>query len=485
MTAQATQVQPQKLLIDGGLSDAQGGKTYTTVNPATGEPLAEIAEGGAEDVDRAVQAARRAFDAGPWRTMAAAERGRVVWKLGELLRRDADSIAALETLDTGKTFFESRRVELPLIADCFQYYAGWATKLHGETIPARDGMFNYTLREPVGVVGMIVAWNFPLLLTTWKVAPALAAGCTMVIKPAGITPLTALKLGELALEAGVPEGVLNVVPGKGSVAGAALVEHPLVDKIAFTGSTEVGKGIMRQAAGTMKRVSLELGGKSPHVIFEDANLDHAVRGVMNGIYYNKGEVCSAGSRLLVQRSVKDQVLDKLVGAVSKMTLGDPMDKGTRMGPQVSEEQMQTILGYVESGKEDGADLVAGGRRHGDRGFFVEPTIFSGVRPDMKIAQEEIFGPVLAAIEFDDFDDCIAKANDTIYGLASGIWTQDIKRAHRFARDVRAGTVWINTYGLFDPAAPFGGYKQSGFGRELGMHALESYTEVKSVWVDLS
>ncbi len=476
---------PGKLWIGGSAVDAVSGGTYPVYEPAYGEVLTTVAEGAQADVDRAVRSAREAFDSGPWPRLAASERGHLLWRLADLVEANADELAQIETRNQGKTIFESRKIEVPLVADCYRYYAGWATKIHGETIPTRGSAFNYTLREPVGVVGAIVPWNFPLLIATWKIAPALAAGCTVVLKPATPTPLSALRLAELALAAGIPAGVLNVVPGKGSVAGNALVEHPLVDKIAFTGSTAVGREIMRRAAGTVKRVSLELGGKSANIVLADADLDAAVKGAMNGIFYNKGEVCAAGSRLLVAAEVHDEVVERLRNRVEGMVLGDPLDAKTRMGPQVSAEQMNVVLRYIDSGKREGARVVTGGERHGQVGYFVKPTVFDRVAPGMTIAREEIFGPVLAVIAAQDVDEAVAMANDSMYGLAAALWTRDVKQAHRVARALRAGTVWINTYGIYDNAIPFGGVKQSGFGRDMGMHALEQYTHVKSVWVDLS
>jgi len=478
---------PTELFINGEWREASGRKTIEVVNPATEEVIAEVASAEQADVDAAVAAARAAFD-GPWSKLSARERGRIVWKIGEKLMEKADEIARLETLHNGKPIFESRQIEVPAAAECFQYFAGWADKIHGETIPVKGNFLTYTLREPVGVVAAIVPWNFPLLLTAWKVAPALACGNTVIIKPASQTPLTALALAEVAQEAGLPPGVLNVITGPGSTVGQMIVEHPGIDKIAFTGDTSTGKGIMKGSADTLKRITLELGGKSPNIVFADADLDAALRGATTGIFYGKGEVCAAGSRLLVDRSIKSEFIDKVAARAKKMTPGDPMDPKTRLGAISSKKQLDNDLRYIETAKREGATLVAGGGRADigtGKGYFLQPTVFDGVTPEMTIAREEIFGPVLATIEFGDVDEAIARANDSAYGLAAAVWTRDIKKAHYVARKLQAGTVWINTYNVYDTAAPFGGYKQSGFGREMSMHALEHYTQVKSVWVDLN
>ena len=420
--------------------------------------------------------------------MSPHERGRIVWKLGDLIQQNLDEMARLESLCTGKTMFDSGKVEIPFAAEVFRYYAGWASKIHGETLQLRDTAFTFTLRQPVGVIGAIVPWNFPFLLSSWKLAPALAAGNTVVIKPASQTPLTALKFAELCQEAGLPEGVLNVVTGPGGKVGMAMVRDPRVDKIAFTGSTEVGKQIMREASGTLKRLSLELGGKSPNIVFADADMEAAVRGAMTGIFYNKGEVCAAGSRLFLEQSIHDEFMSKLTDRVKTFKVGDPMDKATRMGPVVSKAQMETVLGYIETGKREGAQLVAGGQRASvgnGKGYYVEPTIFDGVSNTMTIAREEIFGPVLSVIPFKSVEEGIAQGNATSYGLAAAVWTRDVGKALRAAKAIRAGTVWVNAYNLFDAALPFGGFKESGFGREMGSVGLDGYTEVKTVWVDLA
>jgi len=481
-----TKLRPGRLLIDGQWVD--GAKMFDTINPATGEVLTQIAEASHADVDRAVVAARRAFEerSGAWRKLSSSERGRMIWKLADLIEKNIDEFAELETLDNGKPIFESRYVDMPMVIDVLRYYAGWATKIHGETVNSFETAFTYTLREPIGVVGLIVPWNFPLLLASWKLGPALACGNTVVLKPAEQTPLTALRLGELAIEAGFPAGVINILTG-GPATGKAIVEHPGIDKIAFTGSTAVGKEIMRGAADTLKRVTLELGGKSPNIVFADSDIDNAVKGAISGIFYGKGEVCNAGSRLFLENKLKDEFTEKLVARASKMRPADPLDPKTRMGAIVSQEQMQTVLGYIETGKRDGARLLAGGNRvhvDGSKGFFIEPTIFGDVKNNMKVAQEEIFGPVLAVLTFDDVDEVIEQANNNPYGLAAAVWTRDVKKAHSVSRRLKAGTVWINTYGLMDASLPFGGYKSSGFGRELGANALEHYTEVKTVWLNM-
>ena len=478
-----------QLFIDGQWVDAESGKTFTTPNPATGESLAEVSEGDKEDIDKAVSAARRAFE-GKWSKMSARDRGRILYKLSTLIEEHAGELAALETSDNGKPIKESTYVDLPQVAENFEYFAGWATKIEGETIPVPGQMFNYTLREPVGVCGQIIPWNFPLLMAAWKLAPALAAGNTVVLKPAEQTPVTAMELGKLIQEAGFPEGVVNIVPGYGETAGAALAAHPGIDKIAFTGSTEVGKIIAKVAAENLTKVSLELGGKAPNIVFADADMDQAVNGAMMGIFFNQGQVCCAGSRLFVEEKVKDQFLERLKERASRINVGDPMDQGTHMGPQVSEEQLNRIKSYVDVAQKEGATVLAGGespKLEGafQKGYFFQPTIFSDVNNRMRVAQEEIFGPVVSVISFQDEDDLIKQANDTIYGLSAGIWTRDITRAHRFAKEIKAGVVWINTYNMFNAASPFGGYKQSGYGREMGKHALQMYTNVKSVWVDLS
>jgi aldehyde dehydrogenase (NAD+) len=480
-------VEQKKLLINNEWRDASSGRTMDVVNPATEEVIAQVASAGKEDVDAAVAAARAALN-GPWGKMSARERGRLVSRLADRLLERLDEVARLETLHNGKPISESRNIEIPAAAECFEYYAGWADKVMGETIPVRGNYLTYTLREPIGVVAAIVPWNFPLLLAAWKVAPALACGNTVLLKPASQTPLTALALGEIAVEVGLPPGVLNVITGPGSSVGQAIVEHPGVDKIAFTGDTSTGKAIMKSAAETLKKITLELGGKSPNIVLPDADMEAAIRGATIGIFYGKGEVCAAGSRLLVDRSIKDEFMEKLAGRAKKMTAGDPMDPRTRFGALASKKQLETVLRYIDAGKREGAELIAGGARADigtGKGYFVQPTVFDKVTPEMTIAREEIFGPVLATIEFSDLDEAIARANDSQYGLAAAVWTRDVKKAHYVARRLQAGTVWVNTYNVYDTAAPFGGYKASGFGREMSAHALEHYTQIKSVWIDLN
>jgi phenylacetaldehyde dehydrogenase len=474
---------PRKLLIGGHWLEAMSGKTFETYNPATGEVLAHVAEGDRAEIDLAVIAARKAFETGPWPDMSPSERGRLLWKLSDLIEQHREELAELETLDNGKPLLFSRIVDVPAAVEAFRYMAGWATKIEGTTIPIsapQAKYFAYTLREPIGVVGQIVPWNFPLIMAAWKLAPALAAGCTCILKPAEQTPLTALWLGELIQEAGFPDGVVNIVPGFGETAGAALAAHPDVDKIAFTGSTEVGRLIANAATGNLKKVSLELGGKSPNVVFADADLNAAIPGSASAIFFNQGQICTAGSRLFVHRSIFDKVVDGVAEESRKFRVGPGMNESTNLGPLVSREQLSRVCGYLDSGAKEGAKTITGVHRIGDAGYFLEPTILVDVKPHMKVVREEIFGPVVVAIPFSDPDEVAAFANDTIYGLASAVWTRDISKAHRMAAKLRAGTVWINCYNVFDPALPFGGYKQSGWGREMGHAAMELYTESKSV-----
>jgi len=474
----------QKLLINGKWVDAASGKTFASYNPATGEVLANVAAGDKEDIDRAVKAARAAFETGPWSKISPSDRGQMIWKLADLIEKHLEEFAQIESLDNGKPLKIARVADVPLSVNHMRYYAGWATKIEGNTIPLavwpQNKFLAYTLREPVGVVGQIIPWNFPLLMAAWKLGPALAAGCTVVLKPAEQTPLSALRLGELLQEAGFPDGVVNIVPGFGETAGAALAAHPDVDKVAFTGSTEVGKLIIQAAAGNLKKVSLELGGKSPNVVLDDADMDTAIPGAASAIFFNHGQCCCAGSRLYVEKKSFDKVVDGIAQNASKIRVGPGLEPSTDMGPLVSEEQLNRVCGYLESGFKEGAKAVAGGKREGTKGYFVKPTVLVNTNPKMKVVQEEIFGPVVTAIPFSDPSEIAATANDTIYGLAAGIWTRDIKKAHTLASKLRAGTVWINCYNVFDPALPFGGYKQSGWGREMGHEALEHYTEVKSV-----
>jgi phenylacetaldehyde dehydrogenase len=475
-----------KMLINGVWVEAASGKTFDTYNPATGEVLSRVAEGDREDVDRAVKAARAAFETGRWSQLTASERGRMIWKLADLLEENLDEFAELESLDNGKPLKVARAADLPLAVDLFHYMAGWATKIEGNTIPISvpytpgAKYLAYTLREPVGVVGQIIPWNFPLLMAAWKLGPALAAGNTVVLKPAEQTPLTALRLGELIQQAGIPDGVVNIIPGYGETAGAALAAHPGVDKIAFTGSTEVGKLILQAAAGNLKKVSLELGGKSPNVVFADVDLDTAIAGAASAIFFNHGQCCCAGSRLYAENSVFDKVVEGVADHAKKINVGPGLEPSTDMGPLVSAEQLNRVCGFLESGISEGAKAVAGGGRLGDKGYFVKPTVLVNTNDKMKVVQEEIFGPVVTAIPFRDPAELVTQANDSVYGLAAGIWTRDIQKAHRLASQLRAGTVWINCYNIFDAALPFGGYKQSGWGREMGHEVLEQYTEVKAV-----
>jgi phenylacetaldehyde dehydrogenase len=477
--------QPHKLLIGGEWVDSASGKTFATINPATEETLTEVAHGEAEDIERAVRAARPAFDDdSPWRTMNASDRGRLIWRISELIETHADELAMLESLDNGKPVAIARAADVPLAADLFRYMAGWTTKIEGNTIPisalpAPGRYLAYTLREPVGVVGQIIPWNFPLLMAAWKLGPVLAAGCTVVLKPAEQTPLSALRLGELLQEAGLPDGVVNIVTGFGD-AGAALAAHDDVDKVAFTGSTEVGKLIVKAAAGNLKKVSLELGGKSPNVVYADADMETAIRGAANAIFFNHGQCCNAGSRLYVERAAYDDVVGGVAEAAKSIKVGPGQEADSEMGPLVSDEQFGKVLGYLRSGREDGAEAVVGGDRAGERGYFVQPTILANTNRDMKVEREEIFGPVVCAIPFDSPEEIVPVANDTNYGLAAGVFTRDISKAHRTAARLRAGTVWINTYHVFDAAMPFGGYKESGWGREMGHNVLENYLETKSV-----
>ena len=478
------------MLIGGEWVSSASGKTFEVHNPATGDVLSNVAEGDSEDIDRAVKTARAAFDDGPWRKMTPSERGRAISRIGDLILEHGDELAALETLDNGKPMAVARAADIPLAADNFQYYSGWTTKMGGETIhpsvPYMPGAewHAYSLREPVGVVGQIIPWNFPLLMAAWKLGPALACGCTVVLKPAEQTPLSALRLGELILEAGVPEGVVNIVTGYGETAGAALAAHDDVDKVAFTGSTEVGKMIVQAAAGNLKKVTLELGGKSPNVVYSDADMETAIPGAANSIFFNHGQCCAAGSRLFVEKESFDQVVEGVAEHAGKIKVGSGFDPQTEMGPLVSKEQHDRVCGFLDSGRDEGAKAVAGGKAIQGKGYFVEPTVLTETDPSMRVQAEEIFGPVVTVTPFDDISEVPTVGNDTKFGLAAGIWTNDLSKAHKAARDLRAGTVWVNCYNVFDAALPFGGYKESGWGREMGAEALENYTETKAVCIQL-
>jgi phenylacetaldehyde dehydrogenase len=482
---------PKQMLIDGAWVSAASGKVFDVYDPATGAPIAQVAEGDKEDINRAVRAARLAFDSGPWSRLTPSDRGKQIWRIGDLILQHRDELAELEALDNGKPVSVARAADVPLAADMFHYMAGWVTKRHGSTIPLSvlytPGVqyHAYTRPEPVGVVGQIIPWNFPLLMAAWKLAPALATGCTVVLKVAEETPLSALRLGELLLEAGLPKGVVNIVTGYGETAGAALASHLDVDKIAFTGSTEVGRLIVKAAANDLKKVSLELGGKSPNIILRDADLDVAIPGAASAIFFNHGQCCCAGSRLYVEKSVFDQVVEGVAAAAKQIRLGPGLDPTTEMGPMVSELQQTRVCGYLDAGAKEGARAVVGGKRREGAGYFVEPTVLVDTRADMKVVQEEIFGPVVTAMPFEQFDDeLVQQANNSMYGLAAGIWTRDVSKAHGLAARLKAGSVWINCYNIFDAALPFGGYKQSGWGREMGEAVLDNYTETKAVTIRL-
>jgi aldehyde dehydrogenase (NAD+) len=470
-----------QLLINNRWQPSLSGRTFATVNPSTGEEICQVAEADAADVELAVCAARAAFESGPWRKMNASARGRLLHRLADLIEANAEQLARLESLDNGKPVSVARNVDVAKTAACYRYFAGWADKVHGKTIPIDGEFLCYTRHEPMGVVGQIIPWNFPMLMMAWKLAPALATGNTVLMKPAEQTPLSALRIGELILEAGFPEGVVNVLPGFGPTAGAAIARHMDVDKVAFTGSTEVGHLVMEAAAkSNLKPVTLELGGKSPNIIFADVDLDEAVEGAHAGLFSNQGQSCCAGSRVFVDKTIYDRFLEKSIARAEKRVVGDPFDPATELGPLVDQAQFDKVMGYIDSGRDEGATLACGGDRIGNRGYFMRPTVFSDVQDEMKIAREEIFGPVMSVIPFNNLDEVIARANRTKYGLAAAVWTRDIKKALAVANGVRAGTIWVNCYNVLDTRAPFGGFKQSGIGRELGEYGLEQYTQVKTV-----
>ena len=482
-TVAAPKIRQTNMLIGGKWQESRGGKRFPTLNPVNESVIAEVAQGNEADVDAAVKAARAAFESGPWSKMDARDRGRLMNKLADLMEANLEELAALESLDNGKPICDARAADLPLAVDCLRYYAGWADKLTGDVIPIRGNYFCYTRREPVGVVGQIIPWNFPILMAAWKWGPALASGCTIVMKPAEQTPLTCLRMAELAQEAGFPDGVINIVTGYGET-GAAIVRHPGVDKIAFTGHYETAQKIMVDAAKTLKRLTFELGGKSPNIVFADADLEAAVAGAEFGLFFNQGQCCCAGSRLFVEQSIHDEFVSKVVSRAKERQLGDPLDPNTTQGPQVDADQFNKIMSYIDKGKTEGAKCLTGGSRFGNKGYFIEPTIFTEVNDEMSIARDEIFGPVMSILPFKNTDDIIERANSTYYGLAAAVWTRDVQKAHKFAASVRAGTVWVNCYDVFDAAAPFGGFKMSGMGRELGEAGLATYTELKTVTMSL-